>query len=591
MLTAPNPEQEWKIRLGQAGNIYSFVGPTGETVPPQDHNQAPWVDEVWQQVQPLGPGGDNDWDPDSNAYFIHEAGTYQRDPSPTGGATEFPCGLVLQRSGGQCSGPDAGGRYSCPLVAQDKNLGAAPNKGDGGFPVRLEGVLNGVTQQKIDASIRHWCYNCEPNGRMYFYCSDCADVNEVNAALPANAEINVYTQDDANTQYALTPDCFDYTIPPFYSPTLGAYCKGIEGECGFMSWVRNKDSSDMKNESTHPSTSFPTSKLTFLCLFFNSHPLQGQQAHLPTPWKSPMLYLNRYVNCGNGVIEYTQLRHNNVGSPDTFTYTNVPWGAVRTTVLPDVVMTNSETNSHEIITLQNWGAESLILPLSSTLGYTMFAQSGVAEEDKLSLGHVYGTTAAGSGSYPRVRAGKAANTARDFTVYTINTTPTISPGDTYSYRQYFIMDKYTEMATKGPMFAPEAIDDKYPAGGKVGRTIKLYSDLTGSAFGFSIDVNGCTAPGATEVCSGSTTPQVGSKALFQVQCGSESVVTNNPYYFTPDGYAIEGGTVVRSYQCKNLAKGERPVWKLLGFFNAANCDTLLDDKQFDEGYCFQSTVQ
>jgi len=26
----------------------------GETVPPQDHNDAPWVDEVWQAVQPLG---------------------------------------------------------------------------------------------------------------------------------------------------------------------------------------------------------------------------------------------------------------------------------------------------------------------------------------------------------------------------------------------------------------------------------------------------------------------------------------------------------------------------------------------------------
>jgi len=74
-----NANRSWTIRFGRAGNIYSFVGPMGETVPPQDHNNAPWVDEVWQAVQPVGSNGDNDSNPNTNPYFIHEAGTYQRD--------------------------------------------------------------------------------------------------------------------------------------------------------------------------------------------------------------------------------------------------------------------------------------------------------------------------------------------------------------------------------------------------------------------------------------------------------------------------------------------------------------------------------
>jgi hypothetical protein len=74
-----NANKSWTIRLGQAGNIYSFVGPMGETVPQQDLANAPWVDDVWQAVQPLGPGGDNDGNPSTDVYFIHEAGTYQRD--------------------------------------------------------------------------------------------------------------------------------------------------------------------------------------------------------------------------------------------------------------------------------------------------------------------------------------------------------------------------------------------------------------------------------------------------------------------------------------------------------------------------------
>ena len=78
-IDAVNSNRSWTIRLGRAGNIYSLVGPMGETVPPQNHDKAPWVDEVWQAVQPLGSNGDNDGNADTGPYFIHEAGTYQKD--------------------------------------------------------------------------------------------------------------------------------------------------------------------------------------------------------------------------------------------------------------------------------------------------------------------------------------------------------------------------------------------------------------------------------------------------------------------------------------------------------------------------------
>ena len=74
--TDANENRTWTIRLGKAGNIYSFVGPMGETVPPQSHPEAPWVDEVWQSVSvDLSKNKPADGTP----YFIHEAGTYQRD--------------------------------------------------------------------------------------------------------------------------------------------------------------------------------------------------------------------------------------------------------------------------------------------------------------------------------------------------------------------------------------------------------------------------------------------------------------------------------------------------------------------------------
>ena len=419
-----------------------------------------------------------------------------------------------------------------------------------------------------------------------------------------------------------------------------------------------------------------------------------------------MLYLNRYVNCGDGVIEYTSLRHNNVGSPDTFTYTNVPWGGTRRSVLKDVVFTNGPQGDEHTLQypLEGWGNNNHIIPIRDTLGYAVFAEDlpkgtncgdpypvpagvilsttfncadahvhssgrqlyrceldgnsvgdnagtggskvqltgtstsivaevlhwsnpatttrrflyiykddlssteiynainggivsvtypceGKREEDNLALAHVFGQNAIGSGSYPRVRAGFS---ARDYNVYTINTTPNIQPGMSYHYRQYFMMDSYQEMASRGPTWASQAGDGIYPAGGP-GRDITLYYDNTalGSAFGYTIDGDTSCIGSAAVACVGKTTPQIGFKALFTIQCGTDFVVTDDPYYFTPpqdpasDGDDIPGGAgyKLRPYQCAGASLGERPIWKLLGFFDVNDCLEISSGYQFSEDFC------
>ena len=69
-----NLNRTWEIRVGKAGNMYSYVGPFGEAVPPQYHDQAPWIDEVWQTVAVVASKN-----VDPNKYFIHQAGAYMRD--------------------------------------------------------------------------------------------------------------------------------------------------------------------------------------------------------------------------------------------------------------------------------------------------------------------------------------------------------------------------------------------------------------------------------------------------------------------------------------------------------------------------------
>ena len=60
------------------------------------------------------------------------------------------------------------------------------------------------------------------------------------------------------------------------------------------------------------------------------------------PFTSPILYINKFTNCDNGVIEHTQMIHNIADPKDVLstpsnvdqTWMNVGWGGVRTSALP-----------------------------------------------------------------------------------------------------------------------------------------------------------------------------------------------------------------------------------------------------------------
>ena len=70
-------DKDWVIRIGPGGNIYSFVSRFGEAMPPQLHEDAPWIDEVWQfvGVNDVLNGSNDNTDP----WFIHQAGGYTKE--------------------------------------------------------------------------------------------------------------------------------------------------------------------------------------------------------------------------------------------------------------------------------------------------------------------------------------------------------------------------------------------------------------------------------------------------------------------------------------------------------------------------------
>ena len=158
---------------------------------------------------------------------------------------------------------------------------------------------------------------------------------------------------------------------------------------------------------------------------------------------------------------------------------------------------------------------AIMFPPRSTI-QVRYYDSGKPTEDNLALGHAYGTVHTSSNETNTLRVGGDAN--RDNIYYAINNTfSDISQVDTYYTKQYFIMDRYTEMSTVGPLWANRTtkgfwpIDD--PIASPAGRSISLYRN-DGGIFGATVGDSTCENEG-TFVCTGSTTPKPDSKALFQ----------------------------------------------------------------------------
>ncbi|KMQ52410.1 hypothetical protein CHISP_0677 [Chitinispirillum alkaliphilum] len=91
--------QNWSIGIGKGSQIFSFQGEFGEAIPPQNHPGAPWIDEVVQIVavnrhlnnrrvtrtietyykDSLGNDMIRATSCRDSAWFVHQAGAYQRD--------------------------------------------------------------------------------------------------------------------------------------------------------------------------------------------------------------------------------------------------------------------------------------------------------------------------------------------------------------------------------------------------------------------------------------------------------------------------------------------------------------------------------
>lgn len=144
----------------------------------------------------------------------------------------------------------------------------------------------------------------------------------------------------------------DYTgTNPWFSPTLASYCSG--DSCYFASW--------------------------------------GTQAHVKSPFTSPVMFINKYTNCLNGVIEHTQMVHNFAGywywrpAMTDQNWFNVGWGGVRQRSLPIAIEPSQHwsqlhyKNPNFVNVVQNcpWADAVGTKQLYKTGGYTTWVEPGL----------------------------------------------------------------------------------------------------------------------------------------------------------------------------------------------------------------------
>jgi len=224
-------------------------------------------------------------------------------------------------------------------------------------------------------------------------------------------------------------------------------------------------------------------------------------------------------------------------------------------------------------------------PPGSTLD--VLYHTGKPVEDNTALAHVYGNNFDGvrglTNGWPLVWIGNAneGKKPRDLNVYNIVTTANENrAGGIHYYRQYFAMDTFSDISSTAASWVDEVITDNYNVireSAPLSRTVDIFTTgVDESSIRAVVGKSGMTG----SVCTGSTTPNASSMALFHIKCGDATYIGADPYHFAPSDWS--GNGYYRPYICAN-DNAARGVWNLLGFFPDNACSDIQTGYTFFEG--------
>jgi len=686
MHTDVSSNRTWTLRLGKGGNIYSMVGPMGETVAPQKRIDSPWIDEVWHSVgvEPPQP---------EEPYMVHGAGSYQSDQTYGSNVgvplTEVPfyspsLGKYCNDEEGECGFAAWAQHGPVPVYWESTMLNFNRYRDCGNGVIEHTAVHhNNMGSQKnlmrLDA----------PFGSVRF--STLRDVVMTDQDSEILIEPHQLGRYDTDPWRVSASDTMGYAIfaEDLPGPLTGSYPldNGVSltisgGGCRAAPDYWGYDVIQCAIEPTEKDLSGTNKAIRFRGTPPSNNPYAGPGGDIVAK---------------NGVIWWS----------NQFVTGGVQWLFFYPDKVPGEDDMAAYVNSK--------------FPVGSTL--EVLYDTGKPEEDNLALAHVFGNDFSdskhGIDDYPQLIVGNAneGSKPRDANCYNMVSVATaMSEGGSFYFRQYFVMDRFSDISETAARLASEVRQDNYNMMGgddaPEGRTVNLYKDgnIVGATIGddspcrgneklfpYPTDDDGSTiilkskgnmgvarhtsrlgkcvlttrlqnlseearngpqeklvfhfvseagvveepfyvdgirhwfwkqkrmlfypsAPYDTEeacpeaaaiagerfpensyinityvdedenyeindspVCSGSTTPKIDSKALFEIKCGTSTYIGSDPYYFAPDGFS-DDDFKKRPYICKNdnTARGN---WRLLGFFPDGACSDIETDHMFDGDMC------
>jgi len=167
----------------------------------------------------------------------------------------------------------------------------------------------------------------------------------------------------------------------------------------------------------------------------------GQQAHVPSLYKSGVLYTTKYRDIGEGVLEVTYVIQN--FGEDIQDHLNMPWGGVRSSNLRGQFYSTPDNNIH--ISNANTGTQAGLLDIDETGGFFIFAKDTLSASSP-SLGLVFGSQVLTddfsdhnlSRIYFRFAQVGGDTNPRDYSLFVLIPKIKINPGETFYYRMYYI---------------------------------------------------------------------------------------------------------------------------------------------------------
>lgn len=543
-MNSANANKSWTVRVGSAGNIYSFRGAYGEAIPPQHHPDGEFVDEVFQSVAVnLGINTGN-----PQPYFMHQAGIYYKDGDFTPGPFFSPS-IAKHCEDKECFFGTWGQQAHTPTphISNTLYFNGYRDCGDG-----IIEYTTIVHNSNLDP-FEHTDYHNTPWG-----------------GTRTSVLRDIFLSDTSGQLYQKFP-IVDW------GPS-GATIINVEDTGGFITFTEeimaDEDAFDDLEFGPEPYPEQGGVPLALSVKQNNPASYQGTRSDRWNMYCMKVMVNSNFVAPG-GCLQQCYLWVENGRTGFKFLshlVEHYAWQGDKffmCTRLDDFTVSDFNAMFQQ--------DDEILISLANV---------GKPFEDNLALQIVHGTQDWIGENRPKTRArmGRGGDSERDYTVYTTNTRQRIDPGDTYVFTQMIATGRLAEMEDIGNEWVSEVYEDLFAETEMSGTDIHLYAN-DALEFGAYIDGDDACNQGISR-CTGSSVPQVGKVPLFYMTCAEKKYVGSDKYFFSPS--RDSDSDIIRSYICDGEDVSVKPTWKLLGYFEEGACD-FLSEASYDELFCDRQT--